>query len=154
MSRRFLAIALLVASTGVAFAQQAPGRGQRPAPSSGGEVIIPKSQKVFPTDVQWSLVQHSGKATGPDRPTIQLDQQFRMRGFGGCNTFSATAYPMQQQRFGVGPIAATKKACSADVMAAEKRFLVALRTAQTWDVKDGFLILNGQGGELRFSRSL
>jgi heat shock protein HslJ len=154
MSRRLLAAAILAALTVPALAQTVPGRSPKTPTPQQGEAIIPKAQKIFPVDVNWSLTQLNGKPTGIDRPTLQLDGQFRVRGFGGCNTFSATAYPLPGQRFTVGPIAATKRACSKEIMAAEKAYLVAIRTAQAWDVKDGLLIIAGQAGELKFSRSI
>ena len=76
------------------------------------------------------------------------------KGFGGCNTFSATAYPLQQQRFAVGPVAVTKRACEKDVMERERVFLVLLRTAAVWDVKDGQLLITGNNGQLKFDRAL
>ncbi|WP_460449170.1 META domain-containing protein [Alsobacter sp. SYSU BS001988] len=145
-------LAALVASHGAAMAQQ---KGGRPAPPQEGGVVVPKPQKTFPTDVQWTLVSMGGKSvSGGERPTISLDGQFRARGFGGCNTFSATAYPLQQQHFAVGPIAATKKACDKSVMEFERSFLLAFRTSQLWDTKDGYLIIQSQRGELRFQRSI
>ncbi|GGH11639.1 hypothetical protein GCM10007036_08830 [Alsobacter metallidurans] len=151
-SMRLVCAAALFASLGAgqALAQQ---KGSR-APQQG-EVVVPKAQKVFPTDVQWTLASMNGKSfTSGERPSIMLDGQFRARGFGGCNNFSATAYPLQQQRFAVGPIASTKKACEKGVMDLEKAFLVAFRTAQVWDVKDGYLIIQSQHGELKFQRSI
>ena len=104
--------------------------------------------------MQWTLVSLSNKQISGERPTIQIDSQFRARGFGGCNTFSATAIPQPGQRFAVGPIAQTKKACPGDVNAFEKNFLIAFRTAVFWGLKDGFLFLAGPGGELKFERGL
>ena len=152
MPRRLAALAIAAAVTAAVPAQSQQGGG-RPTPPSG-EAVIPKAQKIFPTDVQWTLALFNGKPPGPDRPTILVDGQFRARGFGGCNTFSAAAYPMAGQRFAVGPIAATRKACPKEVMDAEKAFLVAFRTAQAWDTKDGYLIIADQGGEMRFVRAL
>jgi heat shock protein HslJ len=110
--------------------------------------------KQFPIGMQWTLVSMNGKAVGDNRPTMMIDEALRARGFAGCNTFSATAYPLPQQRIAVGPIALTRKACDKGVMERERAFLVVLRTAQAWDVKDGQLILGGQNGELRFERTL
>jgi heat shock protein HslJ len=146
-------LAASLACQGPALAQQKGGRAAPPPPEGG--VIVPKPQKTFPTDVQWTLVSMGGKSVGGgERPSISLDTQFRARGFGGCNTFSATAYPLQQQHFAVGPIAATKKACDKGVMDFERAFLLAFRTSQLWDTKDGYLIIQSQHGELKFQRSI
>jgi heat shock protein HslJ len=92
--------------------------------------------------------------SGFDRPSFNLDKQYRARGFGGCNTFSTTAYPLREQRFAVGPFALTKKKCDQGVMEAERAFLVALRTAMQWDLEGTTLVIKGQSGELRFERSI
>jgi heat shock protein HslJ len=36
----------------------------------------------------------------------------------------------------------------------EKAFLIALRTAQAWELKDGYLLIKGQNGEVKFERTL
>ena len=110
--------------------------------------------KQFPIGMQWTLVSVSGKPVTDNRPTVMIDEALRARGFAGCNTFSATAYPLAQQRIAVGPIAVTKRGCDKGLMEREKAFLVLFRTSQAWDVKDGQLILGGQNGELRFERTL
>ena len=113
------------------------------------------AMKKFPFDVQWIAVSLNNKpfpGERSDRPTLSLDETLRVRGFGACNTYSATAYPLQQQRFAVGPIALTKRECSKEMMAVEKTFLIALRTAQQWDTDEGRLIINGQSGQMIFER--
>jgi len=125
-----------------ALAQQAPAGGARgPA-------------KVFPVNVQWSLTSMNGQAVAGDQPTLQLDAQLRMRGFAGCNTFSATAYPLKNQGITVGPVAVTNKVCDKAVMDAEKAYLLGLRTALQWDVRDGYLVMRGEKSELTFERAL
>ena len=115
---------------------------------------MPQARKQFPFGAQWLAVSLNGQRYDTaDRPALSIDSQMRARGFGGCNTFSATSYPLNQQRFAVGPLALTKKNCDAKIMERERAFLIALRTAQQWDVKEGALILVGQGGELRFERT-
>lgn len=147
-------IALILAASAPALAQS----GKLPTPQeaiqqSQGAVPL-KVQKTFPTKIAWLAVSMNGKPFSGDRPAFQLDEQLRARGFGGCNTFSAGAYPMGGQRFAVGPIAMTKKTCDKALMDQERQFLIALRTAQVWDTQDGFLIIKGQGGEIKFERTL
>jgi heat shock protein HslJ len=110
--------------------------------------------KVFPLGSSWIAVSLNGKPFGGDRPSFKLDDQLRASGFGGCNTFSATAYPLREQGLAVGPFALTKRSCDKAVMAAEQAFLVALRTSAKWDVNGSTLIIRSQNGELRFERSL
>ncbi len=115
---------------------------------------MPKPRLPFPFGAQWLAVSlNDQRFDGPDRPALNIDSQMRARGFGGCNTFSATSYPLNQQRFAVGPVALTKKACAPQIMQREQAFLVALRTSSEWDVKDGALILTGPSGKLRFERT-
>lgn len=133
------------------------GEIKKPAEDSpsGSTDNVPKNkEKTFPTGQSWVLISLNGKSVGSGRPTFSLDEALRARGFGGCNTFSATAYPLRQQRFAVGPIALTKKACAKPVMDQERQFLVLFRTAQMFDIQDGQLVLQGQAGTLRFERGI
>ena len=98
----------------------------------------------------------NGKAFSGERPTFILDEQFRMRGFGGCNTFAATAYPLRQQKFAVGPFAlpTPRKSCDKAITDQENNFLIALRTSVEWDSVLGTLVVKTQNGELKFERSI
>jgi len=115
-----------------------------------------RQEKQFPVSVPWLARSLNNRSFSGDRPAITLDANFRIKGFGGCNTFSATAYPLRNQGFAVGPLALTKRSCDKATSDLERSFLVALRTAQKWDVTaDGTtLVIQGQNGELRFERSL
>ncbi|MDF3061974.1 MAG: hypothetical protein K0S06_2083 [Microvirga sp.] len=114
----------------------------------------PKQDKIFPTKVSWVATSLNGKPFAGERPTFIIDEQFRMQGFGSCNNFSATAYPLREQRLAVGPFALTKKSCDKGRMDQERNFLVALRTSVQWDTVAGELVIKSQNGELRFQRSL
>jgi len=118
--------------------------------------LVGKREKRFPMGSTWVAVSINGKAfTGLERPSFTISDQYRATGFGGCNAFSATAYPLREQRLAVGPIAFTKKQCDKGIMALEQAFLVALRTAAQWDiVEGGSLVVKSQSGELRFERTL
>jgi heat shock protein HslJ len=132
--------------------QQMPPRSEL-----GGEnTQIPetKQEKTFPLGANWSLVQLNGKPVYDRRATLLVDQNLRGTGFGGCNTFSASAYPLRQQGFAVGPIAVTKRSCDKGALDFERAFLMALRTANKWDIVNGRLLLKGSAGELMLSRSL
>ena len=155
MSRRMIrrvslfAIALLAAHSAV-LAQDAPA----PSPDKKPGALAPVQPKKFPTNITFTLKTINGKAADGDKPTIQFDPQLRFRGFAGCNTYSAIAYPLQRQGLAVGPIATTKKDCGAAKMEAEKAFLLAVRTSRVWNTKDTNLYLAGDKGELVFERSL
>ncbi len=152
-SSRFVLVSLLAVVALPAHAQKKnPDPVQSIRENEGA--VMPKAQKTFPLGVQWLAVSLNGKSLGPDKPAFLLDQQFRARGFAGCNSFSATAYAVAGQRFAMGPVAVTRKTCDKALMDQEKAFLIALRTAQVWETKDGFLFIKGQGGELKFERTL
>ena len=114
----------------------------------------PQPEKQFPLNTFWILKQFNGKPVDRgDPPTLTLDDNFRGTGFGGCNTWSATIYPQRGQRLGVGPMAATRKACEPGRMALERGFLFAVHAGPAWDLVNGDLVLKSRAGSLLFSRS-
>jgi heat shock protein HslJ len=139
----FCLLAALPATVSVAHAQQ-----------TDANVPQPMREKMFPLGVSYIAVTLNGRAFPGERPAILLDDNFRLRGFAGCNNYSAIAYPQQQQGIAVGPFALTKRTCDRAIMDAERSFLVALRTAQKWDVQGSTLIISSPNGELRLERSL
>ena len=146
--------ALAVAAPGAVQAQ-ARTKGNEDQQSTGYEKLKKAEEKRFPLGASWIAVSMNGKSfTGAERPAFTLDDQFRVRGFGGCNSFSATAFPLRQQGIAVGPLAITHNNCDKDRMAVEQAFLTALRTSAKWDTQIGSLIIKGPNGELKFERSL
>jgi heat shock protein HslJ len=153
---RALGIAAMLMAALAATAADAQSRrrgGDDPQKKPQSDVPQPQ-QKIFPTKVSWVAISLNGKPFAGERPTFILDEQFRMRGFGGCNTFAATAYPLREQRFAVGPFALTKKTCDKAIMDQERNFLIALRTSLTWDTVVGALVIKTQNGEIKFDRVL
>ena len=55
--------------------------------------------------------------------SLKIDGTLRGSGYTGCNSWSATLYPVKDQHLAVGPYALTKKQCDKDVMAIEFGFL-------------------------------
>lgn len=145
-----LALGVMLALTLSSFAQDAAP----PQPEKKPGALAPVQPKRFPSNVTFTLKSFNGKPATGDRPTIQFDPQLRFRGFAGCNTYSAIAYPLARQGLVVGPIATTKKDCGAAAMDAEKAFLLAIRTLHVWNTKGSDLYLAGDKGELIFERSL
>lgn len=132
-------------------------RGNQDQQQSGYATIKKQDaqEKRFPLGASWIATSINGKPySGTERPAFTLDDQFRVRGFGGCNSFSTSAFPMREQGLAVGPLALTKRACDKGREAAEMAFLTALRTSAKWDTVTGTLIIKGPNGELRFERSL
>jgi heat shock protein HslJ len=111
--------------------------------------------KNFPLDQTWSLRMINDKPipAGLD-VSLQIDGSLRGSGYTGCNTWSATLYPIKEQKLMMGPVALTKKQCAKDVMAIELGFLSALLGQPSWDLVNGELVVKGPRGTLRFDRSL
>ncbi|MBS7695821.1 MULTISPECIES: META domain-containing protein [unclassified Chelatococcus] len=153
MKFRYALIALCLLSVVPAQAQEGGSRGGKPQETKQQQ---PRREKQFPLGASWVAVTLNDKPLprGAARPSFTVDQTLRMRGFGGCNTFSATAYPLRGQTFAVGPFALTKRSCSKEIEAAERAFFIALRTAQQWDIVGGQLVLRGQAGVVKAERSL
>jgi heat shock protein HslJ len=112
-------------------------------------------EKMFPLDSTWTVVSVNGKTfPGGERPSFIIDKQYRARGFGGCNTFVATAFPLKEQHLAVGPLALSKRQCDKGLAASEQAFLMALRTSGAWDIVGSQLVIKSQTGELKFERAL
>ena len=155
------AVAVAALAAGPALAQGTNnitgfGQGGRTQEKKPQYVPGAKAQeKTFPLGATWTAVSLNGKPyNGSDRPTFIIDSQYRARGYGGCNTFTATAFPLREQHLAVGPLALTKKSCDKALAAAEQAFLVALRTSGAWDLVGSQLVIRTQNGELRFDRAL
>jgi heat shock protein HslJ len=160
MTRRLGSAALLAALIApmlVPAEAVAQRRQQMPSRSELGETPtapIAPQEKNFPLGASWSLVSLNGRPVAERRATLLVDANLRGTGFGGCNTFSAAAYPLRQQGFAVGPIALTKRACDKGVLDFERGFLTALRATQKWDLVNGKLLLKGAAGEMLLDRAL
>ena len=111
--------------------------------------------KNFPLDQTWSLRSINDKPipAGLDASLV-IDGNLRGSGYTGCNSWSATLYPVKEQHLMMGPVALTKKQCAKDVMAVENGFLSALLGSPKWDLVNGELVVTGPRGTLRFDRSL
>jgi heat shock protein HslJ len=137
-----------------------PGR-RRPGPALGrpaeppaGRAAGAQAGEAVPAELLLDGREPQRQVLSGERPSLAVNQQLRATGFGGCNNFSATLYPLRQQGIAVGPFALTKKSCDKGVMARELEFLTALRTAAQWDLVGPNLVIKGQHGELKFERSI
>ena len=98
------AMVLALAATSPATAQLA---GSEWAPATIGGMAIPAETTIF----------------------VQFRGGGRIRGDGGCNQFSG-AYELSGNSIKIGPLAATRKACTADIAEREHRFMEALEAAK------------------------
>jgi len=116
---------------------------------------MPPQQKNFPLDQTWQLRELNGKPVSADLDvSLKIDGAFRASGYTGCNSWSATMYPVKDQHLAVGPFALTKKQCDKETMATEMGFLSALLQYPSWDLVNGELVIKGPRGTLRLARSL
>ena len=116
---------------------------------------LPPLQKNFPLDQTFSLRDLNGKPVSADLDvSFKLDGAFHASGFSGCNSWSATAYPQQNQHLLMGGLAITKKACDKANLEIEHGFLRALSGGPAWDLVNGDLVFKGPGGAMRLVRSL
>ena len=155
------AVAVAALAAGPALAQGTNnitgfGQGGRTQEKKPQYVPGAKAQeKMFPLGATWTAVSLNGKPfNGADRPSFIIDSQYRARGYGGCNTFTATAFPLREQHLAVGPLALTKKSCDKALAATEQSFFIALRTSGAWDLVGSQLVIRTQNGELKFERAL
>lgn len=153
-------IALLAASValfqgiGPADAQSGSSSPQSGVDQLSNPVPQARTEKIFPVGTSWTAISVGGKPVSGERPSLVIDDQLRAKGFAGCNTFSATAFPLREQGLAVGPVAVTRKACDGGAGASERAFLVAFRGARRWDVVNGQLVIQGVAGEIRFERAI
>jgi heat shock protein HslJ len=157
MLRPFVAVLAVAALCGFgSVPAEAQNAGRNPRTPAQDDNPVPQAarEKQFPLGAAWSAISINGKPVGGERPTLVVDEQLRAKGFAGCNTFSATAFPLREQGFVVGPVAVTRKTCEGGANANERAFLVALRGSRKWDLEGGRLVLQGAAGELRFERAL
>lgn len=148
MKATMLRAAIALSAICYAVAAQAISQEEAPKP-------LPPQQKNFPLDQTWELRELNGKPVSSDLDvSLKIDSAFRGSGFTGCNSWSATIYPIKDQHLAVGPYALTKKKCDKDVMEIEFGFLSALLGQPTYDLVNGELVIKGPRGSLRLDRSL
>ena len=138
---------LAVAASAAAYA--------KPLPAEDAPKPMPPLQKNFPLDQTFSLRDLNGKPVSAQLDvSFKLDGAFHASGYTGCNSWSATAYPQQNQHLLVGGFVMTKKACNKGDQDIERGFLRALQGGPAWDLVNGDLVLKGPGGAMRLVRSL
>lgn len=156
MLKSFWAAALAAAALTMAVPALAAGqKGPQTEDDLGPPKPLPPLQKNFPLDQTWSLKELNGKPvpSGVDA-SLKIDSNLRGSGFTGCNSWSATLYPVKDQHLLVGPFALTKKQCPKDLMQLEIGFLSTLIGNPTWDLVNGDLVIKGPRGAARLARSL
>jgi heat shock protein HslJ len=86
------------------------------------------------------------------RPTAAFDDDGRITGDTGCNTFNGSYEIDGEGAIGIGPLASTKKACADEQASAqEAAYLAALQQATVYRFVDGTLELRNDDGALQVS---
>jgi heat shock protein HslJ len=146
-----------MALAGLLAAGAAYGKSAVPAPEPSPDAPkpLPPLQKNFPLDQTFSLRDLNGKPVPASLDvSFKLDGAFHASGYSGCNSWSATAYPQQNQHLLVGGFTSTKKACDKGSQEIERGFIRALTGTPAWDLVNGDLVIKGPGGAMRLVRSL
>lgn len=123
------ALAVLAALVGAAIG--APAAAQPPIVGSAWLV----------TEIEGTL------ASDAVRSTVEFPQPRRVAGTAGCNRYSGPIDLVGNRIHSIGPLAATRIACPAPVMAQERRVLQALGRAQRLGRNGPLLVIYGPGNE-------
>jgi len=97
---------------------------------------------------EWTLVEMDGQSLPKDvdPPLIHFETD-RVRGFAGCNRFTASVKETKPGEIDVGAAAAEKKACPPPQMELEQKFLAQLDAVNRYTYLAGQLALGWQDGE-------
>lgn len=98
---------------------------------------------------EWTLVEMDGQPVpnGLDPPLIHFDGQ-KLRGFAGCNRFTAPVTESKPGEIDIGAAGAEKKACPAPQMELEQKFLTRLDAVNRYSYVAGQLALTWQKGDV------
>jgi heat shock protein HslJ len=97
---------------------------------------------------EWTLVEMDGQPLPKDvdPPLIHFDAQ-KLRGFAGCNRFTAPVTESKPGEIDIGAAGAEKKACPPPQMELEQKFLTQLDAVKGYSFVAGQLALTAQDGD-------
>ena len=122
-------------------------------PAAGGHALhFELAPKPSLAGVKWEVTGYNNgrqAVVGP-LPGTRLSLAFKdgkVSGNSGCNDFRGP-FKADGNTLSIGPLATTRKLCSAEgVMAQEQEFIAALQTATTWAIDRGMLDVHRKDGE-------
>ena len=130
------------------------GCASTPPSPPPGEKTVPSAQSLLGSS--WELVDLAGAPVLTDRaPTLEFPEPGRISGTGSCNHYSGSV-ELGEGTIRVGQaLATTRMACTPEVDAQEKAFLVALQNARKMELANGQLVIQTESLEqpLRFRRT-
>lgn len=97
---------------------------------------------------EWTLVEIDGQPLpqGVDPPLVHFEGE-KLRGFAGCNRFTASVQETKPGEIDIGAAAAEKKACPPPQMELEQKFLTQLEAVNRYGYVAGQLALTWAEGD-------
>jgi len=97
---------------------------------------------------EWTLVEIDGQPVPPDvDPPLIHFEEGKLRGFAGCNRFTASVTETKPGEIDIGAAAAEKKACPPPQMEIEQKFLTQLVAVNRYSYVAGQLALTWTDGD-------
>ena len=84
--------------------------------------------------------------------TLDFSSDSRLSGRSGCNRYFAS-YSLNNDHLSIGSIGATRMLCSSAQMNQESRYFQALATAGRCELSNEELLIDYNGGRLRFEKT-
>ena len=137
---------------GATIAVLALGCASSPAAPATSDKSIPGAQ--FLVGTQWELRDLGGTPVLEDRrPTLSFVEPGRISGEASCNRYGGGA-DLGEGTIKVGPLQTTRMACTPEIDAQERAYLVALQNARGTELVGGELVVHSESLEqpLRFRR--
>ncbi len=118
--------------------------------SCGGGV---KSDPSSLIDTQWKLASINGVPfEGKSQPTVSFNS-IRANGFAGCNRYFSNYIFTNKGQINFSSIARTKMRChNRSARSLERQFIGGLRTANSFSINNGLLVIKGSAGTLLFEQ--
>ena len=116
-----------------------------------GDTECPEGADAAELETGWLLQEMTGEsfAGGTDlsRARITLHADGKVSGSTGCNRLMG-GFEISGGRLTFGPTASTRRACPGDYMKLESAFNKMLSQVQSWQLRDGRMLLLGSDGML------
>lgn len=137
---------------GVGVAALALGCASAPPASSATQKTVPGAQELLGSE--WELLDLGGAPVLEDsRPTLGFLDPGRIAGKASCNRYGG-GVDLGDGTIKVGPLQTTRMACTPEIDAQERAYLLALQNARRLEIVGGNLVLHSESLEepLRFRR--
>ena len=138
---------------GAGVAWLAIGCASAPPAPAGPDKIVPGAQYLIGSE--WELTDLGGTPVLEDhRPTLSFVDPGRISGSASCNRYGGGA-ELGDGTIKVGLLQTTRMACTPEIDAQERAYLVALQNARRTELSSGELVVHSESLEqpLRFRRT-